>query len=339
MKTRSAQGRRNEPQTVAEDRARTSSAVKPPARVWKVLEVVGVSGRYLEERGVESGRLNAEHLLAHVLGADRLQLYLHFDRPLTAGELSRFKPLLRRRAAREPLQYVMGAAAFRNLELAVEPGVAIPRPETEHLIDVVRDAAGQGRVFDSALDVGTGSGCIAIALADEGLARTVTATDVSEDALGVARRNAAASGRAEIDFRAGALLDPVRGMTFDLVLSNPPYLTEDEWSSAQPEVRQWEPHLAMVAGDGGLAVIRDLISGLGPVVRSGGWVGLEVGSSQADTVAGLLRERAGWTSVTTHRDLAGRPRYVVAAARTSADASPDECSGDPRGAAANAKGE
>lgn len=285
---------------------------EPSARVWNVLEVIGISGRYLEERGVESGRLNAEHLLAHVLEMDRLRLYLHFDRPLSTGELSRFKPLLRRRAAREPLQYVMGSAPFRNLELRVEPGVAIPRPETEYLIDVVSEAAGRDRVFDAALDIGTGSGCIAIALADEGLARAVTATDISPDALAVARRNADASGQPGIDFRSGALLDPVAGMTFDLVLSNPPYLTGDEWGSAQPEVREWEPRLAMVADKGGLAVIRSLVAGLEGVVRRGGWVGLEVGWLQADTVAGLLRERAGWEHVAVHRDLAGRPRYVLA---------------------------
>ena len=312
MKTRSAQGRRGGPRALTEDPARPSPPPGPPGRVWKVLEVVGISGRYLDERGVESGRLNAEHLLACVLGMDRLQLYLHFDRPLTAGELSRFKPLLRRRAAREPLQYVMGSAAFRHLELAVEPGVAIPRPETEYLIDVVSGAAGRDRVFDSALDVGTGSGCIAIALADEGLARAVTATDVSEDAIGIARRNAAASGRAEIDFRPGSLFDPVRDMTFDLVLSNPPYLTDEEWNAAQPEVREWEPRLAMVADDGGMAVIRDLIGGLKEVLRPGGWVGFEVGSARAHTVAGLLRERTGWAGVAVHRDLAGRPRYVLA---------------------------
>lgn len=285
---------------------------EPSARVWNVLEVIGISGRYLEERGVESGRLNAEHLLAHVLEMDRLRLYLHFDRPLSTGELSRFKPLLRRRAAREPLQYVMGSAPFRNLELSVEPGVAIPRPETEYLIDVVSEAAGRDRVFDAALDIGTGSGCIAIALADEGLARAVTATDISPDALKVARSNADASGQPGIDFRSGALLDPVAGMTFDLVLSNPPYLTGDEWGSAQPEVREWEPRLAMVAEKGGLAVIRSLVAGLEGVVRRGGWVGLEVGWPQADTVAGLLRERPGWEHVAVHGDLAGRPRYVLA---------------------------
>ena len=290
----------------------------PPTRtdrIWKVIEVIGIGGRYLADRDVEHGRLNAEYLLAHVLGMDRLQLYLHFDRPLTTVELSRYKPLLLRRATREPLQYVLGSAPFRNLDLEVGPGVAIPRPETEYLIDVLRTAAGEDRVFEAALDIGTGSGCIAIALADEGLARTVTATDISPDALLIARRNARACAHPGIDFRSGALLDPVAGMNFDLVLSNPPYLAEEEWRTAEPEVREWEPHLAMVAPDGGLAVVHALVAGLPDILRPGGWAGFEVGKSQTDTVAEMLRGCAQLGEVTVHEDLTGRPRYVFARAQ------------------------
>ena len=292
-----------------------STHAPAPPRSWRVLDVIRISGRYLEDRGVENGRLNAEYLLAHVLGMDRLHLYLHFDRPLTGGELTRYKPLLRRRGAREPLQYVLGSAPFRNLELEVGPGVAIPRPETEYLLDVVRSVAGPDRVFEAALDVGTGSGCIAIALADEGIARRVVATDISADALRVARRNARRCGRAEIDFRAGALLEPVAGMTFDLVLANPPYLSGEEWQSAEPEVREWEPATAMVAPDAGLGVIRGLVAGLEQILRPGGWAGLEVGSSQTEAVAGLLRGCAGLGEVAMRQDLVRRPRYVFARAK------------------------
>lgn len=285
-----------------------------PPRMWRVLDVIRVSGRYLEDRGIENGRLDAEYLLAHVLGMDRLHLYLHFDRPLTGAERARYKTLLLRRGAREPLQYVLGSAPFRNLELEVGPEVAIPRPETEYLLDVLASMAGPHQVFESALDVGTGSGCIAIALADEGIARTIVATDISAGALRIARRNARRCGHREIGFHAGALLEPVAGRSFDLVLSNPPYLSEEEWRSAEPEVREWEPRTAMVAPDAGLGLIRGLVAGLGGILRPGGWAGLEVGSSQTEAVAGLMRGSAGLGEVTVHEDLGRRPRYVFARA-------------------------
>ena len=281
-------------------------------RVWTVMDVIRASGEYLDAKGLEHGRLDAEHLLAHVLDMGRLHLYLHFDRPLTVEERSRLKPLLRRRAAREPLQYILGSAPFRDLVLEVDRRVAIPRPETEYLIDVLRRAAGRDRIFESALDVGTGSGAIALALATEGMARAVTATDLSAAALRAARNNAAAAGITTIDFREGRLLEPVAGRAFDLVLSNPPYLTEAEWRSAQPEVREWEPRTAMVAGEDGLEVIRGLIGGLDDILRPGGWVGLELGNSQAEMVVHMLEAVPDVDTVGVHDDLTGRPRYVLA---------------------------
>lgn len=276
------------------------------------MEIARWSGDYLLGKGVEDGRLNAEYLLACVLGIDRLQLYLDFDRPLAEAELAVYRPLLRRRAAREPLQYLLGSAPFRNLDVRVDPRVAIPRPETEFLLDVVARVAGRDRIFESALDVGTGSGAIAIALAAEELARSVTATDLSADALDVARMNARACGQTGIDFRRGSLLDPVGGLTFDLVLSNPPYLSEEEWRGTEPEVREWEPRGAMVAGQGGLALIRELVAGVDAVLRPEGWLGLEVGSAQGEIVAGFLRDSGHFRSVEVHDDLAGRQRYVSA---------------------------
>ncbi len=291
-------------------------------RVRTVMEVVRASGDYLDGKGVEQGRLDAEHLLAQVLGIGRLQLYLHFDRPLTRDELTRFKPLLRRRGAREPLQYVLGSAPFRTLHLRIGRGVAIPRPETEYLIDVLVRLAGDGRVFESALDVGTGSGAIALSLAAERLARSVTATDISPAALSAAASNAGEAGLGDIDFRSGPLLEPVRGRSFDLVLSNPPYLTEAEWRSADPEVREWEPRAAMAAGADGLEVIRGLVAGLDEVLRPGGWAGLEVGCMQAVTVAEMLETVPALESVGVHHDLTGRRRYVFARKNTGTRTDP-----------------
>ena len=288
-----------------------ANVTAPEQRVWTVMDVIRASGDYLNGKGLEHGRLNAEHLLAHVLGMGRLHLYLHFDRPLTLAERGRFKPLLRRRAAREPLQYILGSAPFRNLMLDVDRRVAIPRPETEYLIDVLQRVAGPDRVFESALDVGTGSGAIALALAAEGVARSVTATDLSAAALAAARHNAAAAG-ITIDFREGRLLEPVADLSFDLVLSNPPYLTEAEWLSAQPEVREWEPRMAMVGGEDGLEVILGLVGGLDDLLLPGGWVGLEVGNSHSKAVVRMLEAVPALGSVGVHDDLAGRQRYVLA---------------------------
>lgn len=290
-------------------------------RALSVMEVVRRSGAYLDGKGVEKGRLDAELVVAHVLGLPRLELYLRFDRPMSEDELAQCRTLLRRRGAREPLQYVLGTAPFRELHLEVGPGVAIPRPETEYFLDALTALAGPGRTFDAALDVGTGSGAIALALADEGLARTVVATDVSPQALAAARRNAQAAGAPGIDFRSGHLLEPVAGETFDLVLSNPPYVTDGEWRRATPEVREWEPREALAAGADGLRVIRELVPAMMGALRPGGWAGLEVGSTQTDAAAALFRRCDGNTRVVVREDLAGLPRYVF-------------CSGPPGGFAA-----
>ena len=277
-----------------------------------VMEIVRRCGAYLDGKGVDKGRLDGELIVAHVLGLPRLELYLRFDRPMSADELAACRTLLRRRGAREPLQYVLGTAPFRELHLEVGPGVAIPRPETEYFLDALAALAGPDRTFDAALDVGTGSGAIALALADEGLARTVVATDVSPEALQTARRNARAAGASRIDFRAGHLLNPVAGESFDLILSNPPYVTDAEWRGTAPEVREWEPRKALAGGADGLAVIRELVPAMMGALRPGGWAGLEVGRTQTQAVAALFRQCDGSPRVAVREDLAGLPRYVFA---------------------------
>lgn len=304
-----------------------TAAARPPAAPQgplPVVEVIRRSAGYLAGKGVENPRLDAEHILSHVLEMARLDLYLHFDRPLSPGELATCRPLLRRRGAREPLQYVLGSAPFRNLELTVGPGVAVPRPETERLLDVLLEATGRQPgptpPFASALDVGTGSGALALALAEEGLAATVAATDISPKALAVARSNADRAD-VQVDFREGALLAPFAGRTFDLIMSNPPYLASGEWLSAAPEVREWEPRVAMEAGADGLDVIRPLVRAAMPALRPNGWAALEVGRFQTEVVADIFRE-AGAARVEVREDLAGLPRYVVARKPGTAGKSP-----------------
>jgi release factor glutamine methyltransferase len=273
------------------------------------------SADYLGGRGVASGRLDAEHLLAHIVGTSRLQLYLDFERPLTPDELDGFRPLLKRRAAREPLQYILGRQPFRELELEVTPDVLIPRPETEALVgEVLAWAEARQRPDLTALDVGTGSGAIAFSLAIEGTFASVLATDVAEPALEVARRNRAGCGLDDrVELRQGRLFEPlVPGERFDVVVSNPPYVAESEAATLEPEVAEWEPRLALFAGADGLDVLRGLVSGAGDALRPGGLLALEVGAGQAVAVARLAEEAGRYAGISIRRDYAGKERFVLA---------------------------
>lgn len=282
---------------------------------WTVLRLILWSADYLAARGVEGGRLDAEHLLAEVVGVGRLQLYLDFDRPLTPVELDGFRPLLRRRAKREPLQYILGHQPFRELDLEVSPRVLIPRPETEVLVgEVLEWASATGRRDLTALDVGTGSGAIALSLAFEGAFASVLATDVDEEAVGLARRNRDAAGLAErVELRVGGLFEPVReGERFDVVVSNPPYVAESEEGTLQPEVIDWEPRAALFGGPDGLGVLRALTGGAARALRPGGLLALEVGAGQAAPVVRMLEDTTQYEEIRVRRDYAGKERVVLA---------------------------
>ena len=289
---------------------------------WAVLRMMRWSAEYLEEKGVERGRLDAEYLLAHALGTRRLQLYLQYDRPLTPTELDAYRPLLLRRARREPLQYIIGTAGFRELELAVDPRVLIPRPETEVLVQMVLDRV-EGREDPTALDLGTGSGAIALSLAKEGPFVRLVATDDSADALEVARSNAEAAELAgRVDFRRGSLFEPVAGETFDVVVSNPPYVARTEEDALEPEVAAWEPADALFAGPDGLEVLRRIAGDAPTFVKPGGLLALEVGAGQAATVSEGLRGTGAWSEVGTEKDLAGRERVVWAVRASGPNGTP-----------------
>lgn len=267
---------------------------------------------YLTEKGFENARLNAELLLAGVLRLKRLDLYLQFDRPLRSEEVASFKERLLRRVRREPLQYIEAQAAFRDLRLHVDGRVLIPRPETELLVQHVLDWA-RGRTALTALDVGTGSGAIALALATEGPFRRVIATDLSADALDVARANhQAVGGAAAVEFRSGSLFDPVPGERFDVIVANPPYVALPERAALDPEVRDWEPAAALFAGAEGLDVLRPLVAAAPGYLRRPGLLALEVGHAQPALVAQMAREANEFAEVGVARDLAGRERFVLA---------------------------
>jgi release factor glutamine methyltransferase len=281
-------------------------------KTWTLLELLRWTTDYLGEKAIPEPRLTAELLLAGTLGLKRLDLYLQFERPLRPEELAAYKDRLRRRARREPLQYIEGEAAFRELVLDVDRRVLIPRPETELLVGELLHWT-RGREGLTALDVGTGSGAIALSLATEGPFARVVATDVSAEALEVARANARRiAAPVPVEFREGSVYAPVGGERFDVVVSNPPYIGMDERRELQPEVRDWEPPTALFAEAGGLEVIRELVAGGPAHLRSGGVLALEIGAGQGAAVVELVRATPGYAEPRLRPDLAGRDRMVIA---------------------------
>jgi release factor glutamine methyltransferase len=281
-------------------------------RIWTVLELIRWTTDYLAGKSIREPRLNAELLLAGVLGLKRLDLYLQFDRPLRPEELAEFRSRLQRRARHEPLQYIAGYADFRELRLRVDRRVLIPRPETEVLVGEVLGWA-KARPAATALDVGTGTGAIALSLATEGDFSRVVAVDVSPEALEVAGENLreAAPG-APVELRQGSLFDAVPGERFDVVVSNPPYVGLDERASLDAEVREWEPEVALFSGPGGLDLLAELIGRAPGHLLPGGLLALEIGAAQAAAVLELIRGTGQLAEPRVRRDLAGRDRIVLA---------------------------
>jgi release factor glutamine methyltransferase len=251
----------------------------------------------------ETGRLDAELLLAHTLGRHRIELYTDFDRPLSSHELDTYRDLVGRRARHEPVAYILGEWGFRRLTLTVDRRALIPRPETEI---VVERALTHLRALEqpAVLDVGTGTGAIALAIADEHPGAKVTAIDVSSDAIALARENAARTGLA-VELLHHDLLAGLPGGPYELVVSNPPYVEPVDLETLMPDVRDYEPHAALVGTGATEAIARGATSVLSP----GGHLVLEVGDGQAATTAALL-DGLGYAGVLTTPDLAGRGRVV-----------------------------
>jgi release factor glutamine methyltransferase len=265
-------------------------------------EVLRRATEFLAGKGVESPRLDAEHLLGKALGLSRVELYMHHDRPLDDAERDAYRELIRRRGEREPLAYVLGEWGFRRLTLTTDRRALVPRPETEVVVErcLALLNGGTPRV----LDVGTGTGAIALAIADEHPGAKVRALDVSADALALARENAERTGL-EIELVEGDLVGGLGEREYDLVVSNPPYIAQDEIGTLQPEVREWEPRLATVAGGHTAQIAEHALDALVP----GGHLVLEVADTRAGAVAELL-ERLGYDDVAVTEDLAGRDRIV-----------------------------
>jgi len=280
--------------------------------VLTVLEIIKRTTEFLATKGVASPRLNAELLLGHVIGRRRMQLYLEFERPLTAAELDQLRPLVRRRGQQEPLQYVLGEAEFRGLRLKVDRRALIPRPETELLVELVHTWAGTQAPVLRALDLGTGSGAIAAALATLWPGAAVVAAERCPEALTLARENCAALGlEGRIQPVAATWFDGVPAGPYDAIVSNPPYLTAAEVAATAPEVREHEPRAALEAPEEGLADLRAILEAAPGYLRPGGLLALETGCDHRAALCARL-QAAGFQSVAAHQDLTGRDRFILA---------------------------
>ena len=276
-------------------------------------EALASAASRLTAANVPSPRMNAELLLMFALGCDRAYLHAHPERDLTGDEQGLYDQALTERARGVPAQYITGHQEFWGMDLIVTPAVLIPRPETEHVIETVLqlESAGGGARPTRALqivDAGTGSGCIALALAKELPQAEIHATDISSAALEIARANAARhqlDGR--VQFHETDLLQGLEHNAFDFVVSNPPYVGESEEDQVQLEVRKFEPRQAVFAGPIGLEVISRLIPQAGDMLRPGGWLVMEISGTIADGVQRLL---AGWDDVQVTKDLRGIPRVI-----------------------------
>ena len=283
-----------------------------------VLDVVRLSTTFLAERGSESPRLDAELIAAHSLGLRRLDLYLQHDRPLDDAELAPIRELLRRRASGEPVAYLVQSREFYGRSFMVSPAVLVPRPETEILVERVliwaRQRAGEAGEGLRIADAGTGSGCIAITLAAELPGATLVGTELSADALVVARHNAAAlAPAARLDLLEGGFLTALAGRPrFDVVVSNPPYIPSGELATLVRDVRDFEPVGALDGGPDGLDADRTIIGGAAGVLNPDGLLALEIDHRAAAAVTALIEASITGARVSVSQDLAGHDRVVEA---------------------------
>ncbi|WP_221434169.1 N5-glutamine methyltransferase family protein, partial [Phycisphaera mikurensis] len=329
-------------------RGALASTIAETDEPWTTRKLLRWTTRRFEERGLESPRVRAEMLLAHVLRTERLRLYMEAERPASPDELADFRGLVKRALRHEPVDHLVGTTPFFTLTLEVSPAVLVPRPSTEalveHVLQAVRaraereeeaeapaeakprpggdapadrgpadaeTAAVRGAGPVRVADVGTGSGAIALALLKSLPEASAVATDVSADALGVAARNAQRLGLAgRVDFREGSLLEPLAGERFDWLVSNPPYIPDAEWDAVEPGVKDHEPTLALRGGPDGLDLLRPLIAGAAGVLAPGGRAAFELAASHADAALELA-VAAGWADAAVLPDHERLPRVLV----------------------------
>jgi release factor glutamine methyltransferase len=277
-----------------------------------VLEIIKRTTDFFAAKQIESPRLNAELLIGHTLGLKRMQLYLQFERPLSEAELERIRPLVRRRAQREPLQYIVGETEFCGVKLKVDRRALIPRPETELLVESVAAEIASKTGLRIA-DLGTGTGAIALALANRFADAQIVAVERDAEAAALATENLASAGFADrVRLVVASWLDGFTAAErFDVIVSNPPYLTADETAQATPEVRQYEPYAALTAPEDGAADLLHIIAQAPRFLAAGGLLALETGIAHHERLRAAATA-AGFTRFDSRRDLTGRDRFVFA---------------------------
>lgn len=277
-------------------------------QIWTTLKVLNWTKDFLASKGIENSRLEAEWMLCAATGLDRVGLYLQYDKPLNDGELSSYRSMVTRRAKREPLQHILGTQEFMGIEYEVNSDVLVPRHDTEVLIKLAMTLAPDP---ESILDIGTGSGCIAVSMAIRCPQSLVTATDISHAALEVARRNIINQGL-NIELLSGSLFEPVIARKFDLIVSNPPYIPTEDIIHLELEVRDYDPPGALDGGPDGLDIYRLLVPQALSYLNPSGWLLLEVGKGQAHDVIDLINATDGYQQTTSAFDPGGVERVVAA---------------------------
>ncbi len=280
---------------------------------WTIQRILEWTTGFLRQKGIESPRVEAELLLAHARKCPRIRLYTDFNSILPDTERAIMRELVQRRAKREPLAYIIGSREFYGRSFEVGPAVLIPRPETETLVDVCLELLPQS-VPVRLIEVGVGSGCVSISLALQRPNASLAASDISDTALEIARRNAQKHGVADrLQLASGSALQPflTEPQQWDAIVSNPPYIRDDEKDSLAPEIREHEPAHALFAGSDGLAVVRLILEHAASLLKPGGFIALELDPAQCPTVSQLLLQ-SGFSDPRTHSDLAGQGRVVSA---------------------------
>ena len=280
-------------------------------QIWTIGSILKWTEQYFGTRGIDSPRLDAEVLLSHVLGKERIYLYVHFDEPLEAPELAAYREYIKQRVARQPVAYIIGRREFMGLSFRVTPAVLVPQPDTEILVQAALDRLA-AKPAARVADIGTGSGAIVLSLLYYRKELQASAVDISADALAVAAENAASLGVAErVTFCEGDLLAPLAGQQFAAIVSNPPYIPTADIAGLAPEVRTAEPMGALDGGADGLVFYRRLVADAPALLASDGFLAMEVGIHEAAPVAALAQASGAFARTEVLKDLAGIERVVV----------------------------